>query len=180
MARQDTWTNADGLSIGFGRLDSKNPNASTVRTQGNLERMSMVLDWDQLPPVAGAPSAKSIPIPANSLIHRATLRVIQGFTSGGSTTMSIGLKNAAGTAIAATGIDATIAKTAMDTAGEVVQCDGSLVGGTATIGAADGYITTTIATGPYESGRAELVIEYSKPLADTLPADPIDGIVGSL
>ena len=181
MARNETWNNADGLAVGFGARDSKNDNGASVRTEGNVEIFSMDLDWEYLPAAAGtAPSSKSIPIPANSVIHRATLRVSEAFTSAGATTLSIGLINSAGTAIDQDGIDATIAKTVIDAVGDVVQCDGALVGGTATIGTADGYISCSVGTGPYTAGMAELTIEYSKPLPDSDPTDPIDGIVGSL
>lgn len=181
MSRANVWTNPDGLDVGFGTRDSKNKNAATVRTQGNVEILSMILDWDYLPDAAGtAPSSKSIPLPANSLIHRATLRVTEAFTSGGATTLDIGLVNAAGTAIDQDGIDAAIAKTAIDAVGDVIQCDGALVGGAATVGTAPAYISCNVGTGPYTAGQAELTIEYSKPLPSTDPVDPIGGIVGSL
>lgn len=181
MARQATWTNSDGLVVGFGPRDSKNNAGATVRTMGNEEQFSMILDYDTLPAAAGtAPSSKSIPLPANSMIHEATLRVIVAFTSGGATTLDIGLVNSAGTAIDQDGIDAAIAKTAIDAIGEVVQCDGALVNGTATVGTSDAYISCNVGTGPYTAGQAELTVRYSRPLADTTPTDPISGIVGSL
>ena len=181
MTRSATWTNNDGLVVGFGTRDSKNNNGATVRTEGNVEIFSMELDWNTLPAAAGtAPSSKSIPIPANSLIHRATLRVTEAFVSGGATTLDIGFVNAAGTVIDQDGVDAAIAKTAIDAVGEVVQCDGVLVGGVATVGTADAYISCSVGTGPYTAGMAELTIEYSKPLPDTDPLEPITTIVGSL
>jgi hypothetical protein len=53
----------------------------------------------------------------------------------GATTLSIGLKQLDGTDIDPDGIDATIAKTAIDADGDVVQCDGALVNGVVSIGA---------------------------------------------
>lgn len=175
MARNATWTNNDGLVVGFGQRDSLNDNGATVRTQGNVEVLSMVFDLvNSLPAAAGtAPSSKSIPIPANSFIHSATLRVITAATSAGATTLSLGLKNSAGTVIDADGIDATIAKTAIDAIGDTVQCDGALVNGLVTVGTADAYISSVVATGPYTAGEVELTIEYSKPLPDVTPTDPI-------
>lgn len=181
MARANTWTNSDGLVVGFGARNSKNDAGATVRTMGNEEIFSMILDWDILPAAPDTvPSVKSIPIPAGAVITNADLRIIEAFTSAGSTTLTIGLVNAAGVAIDADGIDATIAKAAIDAVGDVVQCDGALVSGVLTIGAADGFISTTTAVGPWTAGQAELTVRYTRPLPDTNPTDPIVGIVGSL
>lgn len=181
MARANTWTNSDGLVVGFGARDSKNDAGATVRTEGNVEVFSMILDYDNLPAAAGtAPSSKSIPIPANSYIHSATLRVLDAFTSAGATTLDIGFVDEDGTAIDQDGIDAAIAKTVIDAEGDTVQCDGDLVNGLVTVGTDDAYISTNVGTGPYTAGQAELTIEYSKPLPGTDPTDPITTIVGSL
>ena len=181
MTRNATWTNADGLDVGFGTRDSKNINGATVQTEGNVESFSMILDWDTLPTAAPLlPSTKSVPIPAGSAIHSATLRVIVAFTSGGATTLDIGLRELDGTVIDLDGIDAVIAKTVIDGIGDTVQCNGALVNLLVDVGTADAYIATTTTTGPYTAGQAELTIEYSKPLADTTPTEPISGIVGSL
>ena len=83
-------------------------------------------------------------IPAGSYITKATLVVTTAWTSGGSGTLGIGLQNSAGSAIDADGIDAAIAKTAL-AVNTAVACDGALVGGTATVGAADAYISLVYA-----------------------------------
>jgi hypothetical protein len=141
----------------------------------------MILDYDNLPSAAPtAPLSKSIPIPARSIIHSASLRVILAFTSAGATTLDLGFKQADGTVIDLDGIDAVIAKTVIDAVGDVVQCNGALVNGLVDVGANDAYIASTVAVGPYTAGQAELTIEYSRPLPDTDPTDPIDGIVGTL
>lgn len=178
MARQATWVNEDGLEVGFGTRDSKNPHLATVQTEGNVEIASMVLDYDTLPAAAGtAPNAKDFAIVGESVITRAYLRVTDAFTSGGTTTLDIGLVNAAGTAIDQDGLDAAIAKAAL-TAGAVIELDGALIGDS--IGSADGYISTATGSGPWTAGQAVLTIEYVRPMPDSTPQDPIDGIVGSL
>lgn len=178
MARQATWVNEDGLEVGFGTRDSKNPHLATVQTEGNVEIASMVLDYDTLPAAAGtAPSVKSFAVPADSVITRAYLRVTTAFTSGGTTTLNVGFVNAAGTAIDQDGLDAAIAKAAL-TDGAVIEMDGALVGDN--IGDADGYISTSTGSGPWTAGQAVLTIEYVRPMPGSTPQDPIDGIVGSL
>lgn len=173
MARNSTYLNNDGLEVGFGTLDSKNPHGSTVRTEGNIETHSMILDFDNLP-AAGtiARVTKGIPIPARSLIHQATLRVIVAWTAAGAATLTIGLEQSDGTDIDINGIDDVIAITVIDAIGDVVQCNGAQVGGLVDIGADDGFITTTVATGPFTAGQAELTVEYSRPMPDTDPSDP--------
>lgn len=99
-------------------------------------------------------------IPANSLIINADLIMTTAATSGGSATLSIGTYLASGTAVAATGIDATIALTAMDAIGEVVQCDGTQVNGTVTIGTAPVYIGLIYGTAAFTAGAGKLVIQY--------------------
>lgn len=178
MARQATWTNSDGLVVGFGPRDSKNDNGAVVETIGNVEVFQMNLDFDNLPAASGtAPSTKSIPLPANAVINDAVIQVTEAFTAAGAATLTLGLKNSAGTAIDADGIDAAIAVAALSL-GATIQCDGALVG--ADIGTADGYIASAVATGPFLTGHAILTIEYTRQLPDTDPTDPITTIVGSL
>lgn len=179
MARANTWTNSDGLEVGFGVRDSKNDAGSTVETKGNVEVFQMVLDFDELPAASGtAPSSKSVPIPAGAVINDAVLQVLEAFDAAGAATLTIGLKNSAGTAIDADGIDAAIALTAIDAVGDTVQCDGALVG--TDIGTADGYIAVDVGTGPYTAGQAVLTIEYTRQLPSSDAADPITTIQGSL
>lgn len=176
MSRQNTWTNDDGLVVGYGPRTSSNENAGQVaHLGGNREVLHVNLDYDNLPAAPStAPSMKSVPIPAGAVIVRADLNVETAFTSGGATTLTIGLVNSAGTAIDADGIDATIAKAAL-TANTNIVCDGALIG--ANIGTADGYISTTTASGPWTAGDAVLTIEYIRKSPDSTPTDPISGAI---
>lgn len=179
MAREATWTNSDGLEVGFGPRDSSNENGATVETKGNVEVFQMVLDYDNLPAASGtAPSTKSIPIPAGAVINDAVLQVLDAFDAAGAATLTIGLKEADGSVIDADGIDASIALTAIDADGDTIQCDGALVG--TDIGSEDGYIACAVGTGPYTAGRAVLTIEYTRQLPDSVAADPITTVQGSL
>lgn len=101
-------------------------------------------------------------IPANSYITAATLIMSTAATSAGAATLSIGTYLASGTAVAATGIDATVALTAIDAVGEVVKCDGTQANGTITVGTADVYIGAIYGTAAFTAGVGKLVIEYLK------------------
>ena len=181
MARANTWTNNDGLAVGFGTRDSKNPNAATVRTMGNVEELVVVFDWDSPPVAPGtAPSTKSIALPANAVIIEGHFRVDTAVTmSGTSPTLAFGVVNSAGTAIDANGLLTAQAPAAMG-AGAVITLNGALVGDT--VGSADAYISIELGgTSPaLTAGDGVLVIAYQKPMPDATPTDPITGIVGSL
>jgi len=176
MSRQQTWTNDDGLVVGYGPRTSSNENAGQVMVLGgNREVLQVNLEWDNLPTGdTVAPSMKSIPIPAGAVITRADLSVETAFTSGGATTLSIGFVNSAGTAIDLDGIDATIAKAAL-AANTNIVCDGALIGNN--VGTADAYVSTTTATGPWTAGDAVLTIEYTRKSPDSTPTEPISGAI---
>ena len=101
-------------------------------------------------------TANDAAIPAGSYITAASL-VVKTAAAGG-TNVTIGLITAAGADIDADGIDATVA-TADLAANKAVACNGALVGGTATVGAADGYVDIDV-TGTFTAGELLLVIEY--------------------
>lgn len=98
-------------------------------------------------------------IPAGAYIKAAYIISETTFTSGGAATLTVGLYNAAGSAIDADGIDATVAIAAL-TAADVVKCDGALAGGVLTVGAADAYVGAIYGTAVYTAGAAKVVIEY--------------------
>ena len=153
------WTNSDGLEVRFNGPEA-GPTGASVSTLGAVK--NLVLDFDFATAITAAADAHEAFIPAGSYIKSATLIVTTAATSAGTATLSIGLAQKDGTAINSTGIDATIALTALDAVTEVVKCDGTLAGGTASIGSANGYVYTTPTTGAdvFTAGRGKLVIEY--------------------
>jgi hypothetical protein len=151
------WTNADGLLVRFGEL------RSAVRTDGikNAEDHRLVISLPDATALGttdtAAATADEAFIPAGAVITRAYFVVDTAFTSGGSATLSIGTKQAAGTNIDADGIDATVAVAAL-AANAVIDCDGALVPGQAT---ADSYIMFTYGTAAFTAGAGRLIVEYT-------------------
>jgi hypothetical protein len=174
MAKASTWTNADGLRVGFGARDSKNAAAATVQTEGNICVMQFPFDYDVVETIGTAPSSTSIPIPANATIMRGNIRVTTAFAGG--TSINFGTMDSAGTAIDADGLDAAVAVADMDAVGDVVTFDGAQIGKRI---ASDAYFGIQY-TGTYTAGRGVVTIEYLKGMEDSLPTEPITGIVGSL
>lgn len=157
MARDATWTNDDGLVVGFGTRDTQNTQNGPYKTEGLVkEYVIKIHDATTLGDTdTAAMQGSEVPIPANAIIESAKLVVDTAFTSGGSAVLDVGVKAKAGTAIDDDGIDAAIAVGSL-TAGAVIACDGALVG--TTVGTADAYPYFSYDTAAFTAGAATLFI----------------------
>ena len=155
-----SWTNADGLTV---LMHEEQGEVETTGRVGPI-RQSIVVDLADATTLGTSYTAAAGPteafVPANALVVSAHFITETAFTSGGSGTLGIGFYNAAGSTIDVDGIDAAVAKTAIDAIGESVVCDGALVDGTATVGTADAYVGFLYATAAFTAGSGKLVIEY--------------------
>ena len=157
-----SYTNSDGLYVITG-IDQAAERDLGTQVRGGIN--FLVIDIPDFTAIGSSFGASNIvpnspTIPANALIINADLIMRTAATSGGSATLTIGTYNSAGTAIDADGIDATIALTAMDAIGEVVQCDGAQVNGTVTIGTSAAYVGLIYGTAAFTAGAGKLVIQY--------------------
>jgi hypothetical protein len=152
------WTNSDGLEVRFTGPEAEQSGAG-VATLGATKEL--IVDFNFATAITAAAWSHEAFIPAGSYIVGAYLSVTTAATSAGTATLTIGLAQKDGTVIDADGIDATIALAALGAA-KVVRCDGALSAGTASIGAANGYVYTTPTTAgdAFTAGRGKLVIEY--------------------
>ena len=156
-----SYVNADGLEI---LTAGEQGTAAKRGTSLSSQKKALVLNitGTELPSAAATPQDHDAFIPAGSYITSASLIVTTAFASAGSATLTIGAYQQDGTTVDADGIDATIALAAI-AANKAVACDGALVGGTATVGAADVYIEANYGTAVFTAGEAKLVIEYIEP-----------------
>ena len=142
-----SWTNADGLTVLMhGEQGEVKDNGSTTESM----TQTLIVDIDDataVPASAATPAANDAFIPAGSYVKNAYLVIETAFTS-------------AGAAIDADGIDAAIALTAIDAAGDVVVCDGAQVGGVVTVGSANAYVKVNYGTAAFTAGKAKLYVEY--------------------
>ena len=148
-----SYTNADGLRVltdGAAGIPADNGLAAV------FAKKTMLVNIDLTKGDQTLNEGQDAAIPAGSFITGASM-VVKTAAAGG-TDVTVGLVDAAGTAIDADGIDATVATAAL-AANNAVVCDGDLVAGTATTGAADGYIDIDV-TGTFTAGEILLVIEY--------------------
>lgn len=163
--RSSVWKNDDGLTVRFHRDLGKAALVGDTQSDGIRIKKIVDLDYSRFGATGTDYLLDNQPqsaLPSGAQILDATLIVTEAFTSGGAATLTIGLYKEDGTtAIDADGIDAAIALTAINTVGEVVDCDGALVGGVALT--ADGYISVNVGTAAFTAGRAVLEIEYLIP-----------------
>jgi hypothetical protein len=169
MSANEFWTNSDGLNVRFGLEKGGVAKEGVISTMGDESVLQVKIVGVDLgsadAPIATHPLAG---IPTGAHLISATLYVTEAFTSGGSGTLTLGLWNDDGdgtfSVIDADGIDATIAKTALDAIGDHVACDGALVGtGTAAIaGTGDRpvFVSGLYATAAFTAGKADLIIKY--------------------
>lgn len=164
MSRESTWTNNDGLKVGFGTRTLENSNAGNIRTVGIDEQMVKVLyDATALADTdTAAAQGDEVPVPAGAIIKSADFVVEEAFTTSASGTLDIGVKIKAGGASGSganddDAFDAAVAAGAL-TQGAVISCDGAIIGTKTSV---DLYPIFTYDTGVFTAGKGYLVIRYS-------------------
>jgi putative methionine-R-sulfoxide reductase with GAF domain len=128
-------------------------------------RETLVFDIDDASTIGATVAAADINandayIPAGAYITSAYLIVETAF-AGATAQLNVGLYEKDGTVIDADGIDATIAVTAIDAAGDVVACDGAAVGGVVVADTAnDMYVAVDYDTAAFTAGKGKLIVEF--------------------
>lgn len=149
--RNNTWTNADGLVVGFGTRDTVNTEAGSIHSVGNTKELHM--DLHALHAVTTR-QPKSVVIPAGSVITSARVLVDTAFTGG--TNLQIGTADLDG-GNADTDMLVATTVTANLTANATIEGAGVAVDGA--MSTADRFITFTTA-GTFTAGQARLVVEF--------------------
>lgn len=153
-----SYTNADGLFILTNGDEGVSKGVGSSLADPVKRLVMQIPDATKIPLTPAAPAANDPFLPANAFITNAYLVVKTAF-AGATAVLNIGLQTAAGVAIAAQGIDAAIAQTAL-TANKAVVCDGTYVKGTTTVGAVPAYLSIDVDTAAFTAGAATLVVEY--------------------
>lgn len=155
--RDYVWVNNDGLEVGFGRRDTKNLEAGSIETKGQVRQLELEVFFDE---DSTAASVKNAVIPAGAVVTSATLYVREAFVGG--TSVSVGTIKLDNTGAAASAlVTATNGAIADLTAGAVVKGTGALVGAAT----ADNINVTYATTGTFSAGHATVLIEYIQPSA---------------
>ena len=172
MSRQATWSNSDGLVVGFGRHTDDNDVAAVDAGRGRVKTMSVQItgtDLVQTPTDATFPP-QAAQIKRGSRIISATLTCTTAWTGTG--TLNVGTWGRGDLVTPLIddldGIDQTAdIDSVLAAVGDTVQCDGALVNGAVTVGEvsnSDCIVSAEWATAVPTAGAATLVIEYVEPV----------------
>lgn len=157
MARESTWTNSDGLRVGFGTRTTETTVGAEPRIGGYRQQVVIEIRGQDLADSDVARQlAYGVTIPADSLLESAKLYVTTAF-AGATAVMDIGTYNASsGAAVDDDGVDSAVAVASL-TDNAVIACDGAQIG---TVLANDVKIGVSYDTAAFTAGLATLVVEY--------------------
>jgi hypothetical protein len=170
MSRGNTWTNADGLVVGFGIHSEDNNVPAVVGGSGAVKTMVVELPDASALEATASVTVASIPpqsaiIPRGSRILEASFQVTTAF-AGATANLDIGTHSAAAVDDDPNGIDAAVDVLVIDAIGAVVACDGALVAGVTSAGAAstsDVVVTFSYDTAAFTAGAGVLTLRYIEP-----------------
>lgn len=152
-----TWTNDDGLYLRFGQTEADVTKAGEPRDGDGMERVAEVEIAAADLTVSTTKVYDGLTIPNGAHITKAEFYVETAF-AGATGTLTIGLVDQdRSTAIDADGIDAAIAVTAIDAAGDLITCDGALINTTLSN---TGLVSALNGTAQFTAGVGQLRIYY--------------------
>lgn len=174
MSRAATWTNSDGLVVGFGTHSADNDVAGAEGGRGRIKTMTVEIVGTDL---VNTPTDATFPpqaaqIKRGSRILRAHLTATTAWTGTGTLNIGTWGRGTLATPVLddIDGIDQTIdIDSALAAVGDTVACNGALVNGAVTVGEtsnSDCIISYQWATAVPTAGVAELTIEYIEPIYD--------------
>lgn len=158
--RGSTWTNQDGLYVGYGTRKVENNSSMAHSDRGAIQTLSMKIYGPDLgDAVAAADLENAAVIPADALLLDATLFVTTAF-AGATATLDIGTYNASdNTADTDDGVDSAIAVAALvDNA--VITCDGAQLGAVCD-GTGGWKLGASYDTAAFTAGEGTLIVRYA-------------------
>ena len=173
MSRGNTWSNSDGLVVGFGTHSEDNEVAAVLSSNGGRVVLQREIVGVNLSDTYSATDfvPQEVVIPRGSRIIRASFQVVLAFTSGGAATLDIGVftKGLATDVVDdADGLVADMSIAELTSIGEVHVLDGALIAasGQTAVGATglgDCVIAPSYETAVYTAGKGILTVEYQVP-----------------
>ena len=168
MARANTWTNSDGIEVGFGSRDTYNPEGASIHTKGHVAQLELHITSDSYGDVAtGVLKGKEAVIPSGSRIISAIANVTETITGTTAVSFDMGLKDTTdGTTIDADGlIDGTT-----NFAVGVQTGAGALIG---TVTSADSVVSFDPNVADLLTGELVVLVEYQLPV----PSSDAPGVI---
>lgn len=146
----------NGRQTFFGALPTENKFGGEIATGGKEKELMFTFSYDDLPSV-DADNEMVAYLPSGAAIVSAHVKAKEAIT-GTTPTLTIGVSQAdGGGVIDADGIDATIAEGALGL-GDIVVCDGALIGAGAV--AQERSVITATTGGTVTGGVFELTVRY--------------------
>jgi hypothetical protein len=152
MTRKTTWTNADGLVVGFGPNFAERNVSGVHDTDGQLKEARLAITWES--------SGAAVTIPAGSVVMDVIVKVGTAWVGGTKVEVGDG-SDADGWISAAQGATANL------TAGATLRAGGAYaVGGTDATAKALGKVYASAdtldvtITGSYTAGDADIIVRY--------------------
>jgi len=161
MARENWWTNSDGLYVGYGTRDVSTTLAGKTSKGGLKQELTVRIVGTDLADAATVDQlAHSAVIPAGAFIESATLEVHTAF-AGSNAVLDIGVYavDSDGTTDD-DGIDAAVAVTSIDAEQDTIACDGAVVD---TVLDAPYGVGASYDTAAFTAGVGTLTIVYYIP-----------------
>jgi hypothetical protein len=178
MSRGNTWTNSDGLVVGYG-THSEDNNVSAVHAGANgVRTITAEYTLVDLSDTFAATNVnpQDARIPRGSVIQSAYIHTLVTPTTGSTSTLDIGLWGvglATEVVDVADGIIADASITEMDIIGSVIQCDGAYIADSATaastqyaVGAvseSDCVLAPSYETAVFTAGKVRVVVNFIPP-----------------
>ena len=175
MARSETAI-LDGLVVGYGPLDSVNPQDARVHTLGRHKQHEVRVDHTNIATFADAvdPATTYFEIPAGSVVLSSQIVVLETWDA--LTSIVVGLKEPDGTTDDPDGLHTAILLAAL-TDGDVEDGTGALVG---TELVNNGVLSVTVTGAAATVGAFALLVEVREPVPSQDSPAVITGIIGTL
>jgi len=179
MSRGSTWTNSDGLVVGFGTHSEDNDVAAVTQGANGIVTLTAEYTLADLPDTFAATNVKpqDARIPRGSVITSAYIHTLVTPTSaGGTATLDVGLWGVGlDTEVVdvADGIVADASITELDVIGSAIACDGAYIVDSAdasatqyAVGAvseSDCVLAPSYETQVFTAGKVRIVVNYLPP-----------------
>lgn len=171
MAKENYWTNDDGLRVPFGARDTYNSEGATIRTKGRQKQIELRFNAEDYADVAtGVLHGNEAVIPAGSTVVSTDMKTLTQFTATTAVSLIVGLKdNVDGSTVDDNGL---IASTAFPADDVVTVGAGAVVG---TITAADTVVSVDPNVADLLTGEAIIFVIYEDAVPTSTPPDVITG-----
>ena len=158
MTRKSTWSNADGLIVGFGPNTPELTGNATCEDVQSSKAAAVKFSWRDL----NAGSTINVPVPAGSRILDVRLVVDVAFTSTGTNTITVGDGSDADGFITATAADTTtlVANAVINNDGVYVKGDTDATAAEIKLYSAADTIDLVSAQTDWTAGSASLMVTY--------------------